>query len=44
MTLVKGVPRSALDALRQVPLFSSCTDKELRTIAGLGTPVASLHH
>jgi CRP/FNR family transcriptional regulator/CRP/FNR family cyclic AMP-dependent transcriptional regulator len=39
MTLVKGVPRSALDALRQVPLFSSCTDKELRTIAGLGTPV-----
>ena len=39
MTLVSRVPKSALEALRQVPLFASCTDKELRTIAGLGTPL-----
>lgn len=39
MTLVTKVPKSTLEALREVPLFSSCTDKELRTIAGLGTPL-----
>lgn len=39
MTLVTKVPKSTLEALREVPLFASCTDKELRTIAGLGTPL-----
>lgn len=32
-------PKSITEALRAVPLFSSCTDKELRILAGLGTPV-----
>lgn len=34
-----SVPKSALSALRAVPLFSRCTEKELKEIAGLGTPI-----
>ncbi|HUY63773.1 MAG TPA: cyclic nucleotide-binding domain-containing protein [Acidimicrobiales bacterium] len=33
------VPKGVIETLRQVPLFADCTDKELRSIAGLGTPV-----
>lgn len=36
----KRVPRSVLAALRNVPLFSNCTNRQLRTLAGLGTSVA----
>ena len=36
----KRVPRSVLAALRSVPLFSNCTNRQLRTLAGLGTSVA----
>jgi len=34
-----GVPKSVFDMLSAVPLFSTCTRSELRTIAGLGTPL-----
>ena len=39
MSIVTRVPRSVIDALREVPLFAPCSDKELRAVAGLGTPI-----
>jgi CRP/FNR family cyclic AMP-dependent transcriptional regulator len=33
------VAQREIEMLRQVPLFSSCSQSELRQIAGLGTPV-----
>jgi len=35
------IPKQQLDLLRAVPLFSSCTQGELRSIAQLGTPIAA---
>lgn len=32
-------PKTVIDALREVPLFSRCTDKELKSVAGLGAKV-----
>ena len=32
-------PRTVIEALRDLALFSRCTDKELKAIARLGTPV-----
>jgi CRP/FNR family cyclic AMP-dependent transcriptional regulator len=32
-----GVPRQIVDMLKQVPLLSACSTKELQVIAGLGT-------
>ncbi|HMD46313.1 MAG TPA: cyclic nucleotide-binding domain-containing protein [Acidimicrobiales bacterium] len=36
----RDVPREVLDVLQAVPLFSGCSAKELRTIAGLGTDLS----
>jgi CPA1 family monovalent cation:H+ antiporter len=33
------IPKEQLELLAEVPLFSSCTQGELRSIAQLGTPV-----
>jgi CRP-like cAMP-binding protein len=33
------IPKEQLELLAKVPLFSSCTHNELRSIAQLGTPV-----
>jgi len=33
------IPREQIDLLKAVPLFSSCSHSEVRTIASLGTPV-----
>jgi CRP-like cAMP-binding protein len=33
------IPKGQIELLGQVPLFSSCTHSELRSIAQLGTPV-----
>jgi CRP-like cAMP-binding protein len=33
------IPKEQIEHLRKVPLFSSCTQHELRSIAQLGTPV-----
>lgn len=33
----RGMPKSVYDMLSAVPLFSTCTKSELRTIANLGT-------
>jgi len=33
------VPRSVLDWLRAVPLFAKCSNRQLKTLAALGTPV-----
>jgi CRP-like cAMP-binding protein len=33
------IPKQQLDLLKKVPLFSSCTQGELRSIAQLGTPL-----
>jgi CRP-like cAMP-binding protein len=35
----KRVPRSVLAGLRHVPLFSKCTNRQLRKVAALGTQV-----
>jgi CRP-like cAMP-binding protein len=35
----RGIPKSVLEMLSAVPLFSTCTKSELRTIANLGTRV-----
>lgn len=35
----KRVAKSVLARLRDVPLFSKCTDRQLKRLAGLGTPV-----
>ncbi len=37
--MAHGVPKAVLDMLSAVPLFSTCTKSELRTIANLGTQV-----
>ena len=33
------IPKDQIDLLKAVPLFSSCSHSEVRTIASLGTPV-----
>lgn len=33
------IPKEQIDLLKAVPLFSSCSQGELRTIATLGTPI-----
>ena len=35
------IPKEQIELLRAVPLFSACTQSELRSIAQLGTPVAA---
>lgn len=35
------IPREQIELLRKVPLFSNCTQHELRAIAQLGTPVGA---
>lgn len=35
----KQVPRNVLAGLRNVPLFSKCTNRQLKRLATLGTPV-----
>jgi len=35
----RGVPKGVIEMLAAVPLLSACSKKELRQIAGLGTPV-----
>ena len=35
-----GIPKQQIDLLKGVPLFSACSQAELRTIAQLGTPVS----
>jgi CRP/FNR family cyclic AMP-dependent transcriptional regulator len=35
------IPREQIELLRQVPLFSNCSQHELRAIAQLGTPVGA---
>jgi CRP/FNR family transcriptional regulator, cyclic AMP receptor protein len=35
----KRVPRSVLAGLRNVPLFSKCTNRQLKRLAALGTPI-----
>ena len=35
----KRVPRSVLAGLRNLPLFSKCTNRQLKRLAALGTPV-----
>ncbi len=35
----KRIPRSVLAELRNVPLFSECTNRQLRRLAALGTQV-----
>jgi CRP/FNR family cyclic AMP-dependent transcriptional regulator len=37
--MARGVPKGVLEMLAAVPLFSACSKKELRQIAGLGTEV-----
>ena len=34
------IPKKQVDLLKAVPLFSSCSQGEVRSIAALGTPVA----
>jgi CRP-like cAMP-binding protein len=34
------IPKSQVDLLKAVPLFSGCSQSELRSIAQLGTPVS----
>ena len=38
--MARGVPKHVIDMLAAVPLFSGCSDKELRVIAGLGTGIS----
>jgi CRP/FNR family transcriptional regulator, cyclic AMP receptor protein len=35
----RGVPRRVLEALAAQPLFSTCTDDELRKVASIGTAI-----
>lgn len=34
------IPKQQIDLLKEVPLFSGCSQGELRTIAQLGTPIS----
>lgn len=36
---MRSMPKAVIEALREVPLFWCCNDKELKQIAGLGTQV-----
>ena len=38
--MARGIPRQVIEMLAEVPLFSACNQKELRRIAGFGTPVS----
>ena len=38
--MARGIPKSVLDMLRKVPLFSGCNQKELREIANIGTELS----
>jgi CRP-like cAMP-binding protein len=35
--MARGIPKEQLEMLARVPLFSACTQKELREVASLGT-------
>jgi CRP-like cAMP-binding protein len=35
------IPREQMELLHKVPLFSTCTQRELRAIAQLGTPIGA---
>ncbi len=37
--MARGVPKEQLDMLARVKLFSACSQKELREVAKLGTPL-----
>ena len=37
--MARGVPKDQLDLLSRVKLFSACSQKELREVAKLGTPL-----
>ena len=37
--MARGIPKEQLEMLSRVPLFSACTDKELRAVASLGTSI-----
>ena len=37
--MARSVPKRQLEALAALPLFASCSDKELKSLASLGTPV-----
>ena len=38
--MARGIPKSVLEMLSAVPLFSACSKSELRAIAGLGTQIS----
>ncbi|HET6965284.1 MAG TPA: cyclic nucleotide-binding domain-containing protein [Acidimicrobiales bacterium] len=38
--MARGIPKSVLDMLRKVPLFSGCNQKELQEIANIGTELS----
>lgn len=37
--MARRIPSKELELLSRVPLFSTCSKRELREIAGLGTPI-----
>jgi CRP-like cAMP-binding protein len=37
--MARRIPKKELDFLAEVPLFSTCSQRELREIAKLGTPI-----
>lgn len=38
----RRIPREQLEMLARVPLFSACSEKELREVARIGTPIEVL--
>ena len=41
MTMRAGIPKQQIEMLGQVPLFTACSQAELRSIARLGTQVSA---
>jgi CRP-like cAMP-binding protein len=39
MTMARGIPKEQLEMLARVPLFSACSQRELRDVAMLGTTI-----
>lgn len=37
--MARGIPKEQIEMLSRVPLFSACSQKELRDVASLGTPL-----
>ena len=37
--MARGITREQIEMLGRVPLFSACSEKELRQVARLGTPI-----